>query len=189
MMTLVQDGLTNSMDTTLCKYCLQGYPWECEYPDEDGYASCIATPVVKVDRLGPVKDNEDVTDLESTGRKRAAQLYPLKEGMICEWANLKYAGGGVVSVVGCNGNLATNRHHGPDKNTLNNEVGNVHRICASCHNRYHSANDSFYNGDRPSGSIPWLPSGTLIAHDTETKASPQEIIESELKWRTQKKGH
>jgi len=36
------------------------------------------------------------------------------------------------------------RHHGPDKNTLNNEKGNVHRICHSCHNRWHTLNDEDY---------------------------------------------
>lgn len=172
----------------ICLNCLAGYPWECLKPDVNGYASCCAvenkeSPI----RIGPVKDNSEVTDLESTGRKRAAELYPLTEGMICEWAGLKFAGGGIVPIIGCNSNLATNRHHGPDKNTLNNSSDNLHRICSTCHNRWHTNNDGYYPNTRPSGDIPFIPVGEYKKHDSETKASHQEIIESELKWRTKKK--
>ena len=41
---------------------------------------------------GQVKEDEELTDVLSTGRKRAAQLFPLEEGMICEWAGLLNAG-------------------------------------------------------------------------------------------------
>jgi hypothetical protein len=47
--------------------------------------------------------------------------------------------------MGCISGLQRARHHGPDKSTLNNEVGNVHRICDYCHNRWHTLNDEGYD--------------------------------------------
>jgi hypothetical protein len=50
-------------------------------------------------------------------------------------------GGGPFPVTfGCD-NLQSHRHHGPDKNTMNNSDGNVHRICAVHHNNWHAQND------------------------------------------------
>lgn len=46
--------------------------------------------------------------------------------------------------VGCD-NLQQCRHHGPDKNTLNNDPGNVHRICHWHHNNWHALNDPDYD--------------------------------------------
>jgi len=172
------------LNKTLCHACLRGYTWECISGCSD---TILAEPPVgedKKERGGQTKSRDKVKDLESTGRKRAAEMYPIKVGMPCEWSGLKFAGGGVVPIIGCSNGVATNRHHGPDKNTLNNEMGNVHRICAHCHNRYHAANDIFYAGERPAGDSPWLPVGDLIPHDSVTKATSEEIIESELKWRT-----
>lgn len=86
-------------------------------------------------------------DQQSTGRKRAAKLYPLDRTATCEWANQKDVGGG-ISINGCGVRpnsvvgLQQSRHHGPDYSTLNNAPDNVHRICHSCHNTWHSANDS-----------------------------------------------
>lgn len=177
-MSITEIKILNS----LCVYCLQGYTWECR----SGCDKITDVPIDedKKERGGQTKDRAAVKDLESTGRKRAAEMYPIKVGMTCEWSELKSAGGGVISIIGCSGGVATNRHHGPDKNTLNNEMGNVHRICSTCHNRYHAANDKYYVGERPPGDSPWLPVGDLIPHDSVTKATPEEIIESELKWRT-----
>lgn len=56
----------------------------------------------------------------------------------------KNCGGGTMPIVGCLDGKQQARHHGPDKNTLNNERGNVHRICHTCHNRWHTLNDPDY---------------------------------------------
>ena len=131
---------------------------------EDGYAG--------------TKDIGSYKDPVSTGRKRAAELFPIEQGMACEWANLKFAGGGVVPIVGCIGRAATDRHHGPDKNTMNNAVGNVHRICSFCHKTWHGANDPFY-GERPEQTLPFVPQGPYEAHDPVTKATTQELLDAE----------
>ena len=98
--------------------------------------------------------------------------------MVCEWANLKFAGGGVVPIVGCIGRAATDRHHGPDKNTMNNAPGNVHRICSYCHNTWHGANDPHY-GERPNQTLPFVPEGPYEMHDAATKATTQELLDAE----------
>lgn len=94
------------------------------------------------------KEDSEVKDAHSTGRKRAAVLYPIEDGAICEWSRLSNAGGGKHPIVGCVNNPATNRHHGPDKDTLNNSEGNVHRICTHCHNLWHYLNDNDYDPSR-----------------------------------------
>jgi len=130
------------------------------------------------------KDLADYKDPVSTGRKRAAEMYPISAGMVCEWANLKRAGGGVVPIVGCVGRPASDRHHGPDKNTMNNAPGNLHRICDFCHNTWHAASDPFY-GERPVHTKPFIPQGEKgvdwFDHDSTTKASMEEILEAEAK--------
>lgn len=130
------------------------------------------------------KDLADYKDPVSTGRKRAAEMYPISPGMVCEWAGLKKAGGGVVPIVGCVGRPASDRHHGPDKNTMNNAPGNLHRICDFCHNTWHALNDPHY-GERPVHTKPFIPMGELgvdwFEHDAETKASTQEIMDAEAK--------
>lgn len=143
----------------------------------------VITPTPEAPNGRKLKDAESVRDITSTGRKRAAQVKPIEAGMVCEWAGLKYAGGGVLPIIGCAGNLATNIHHGPDKNTLNNEWENLHRICATCHNRWHEQNDPFY-GERPQDGTAFLPlSGEMKPHDPETKATEQEIADYEKKWK------
>ena len=111
-------------------------------------------------------------------------MYPIEPGMVCEWATLKRAGGGIVPIVGCIGRAASDRHHGPDKNTMNNAPGNVHRICDHCHNTWHALNDPGY-GDRPDHTLPFIPKGEKgidwFDHDGDTKASQAEIIEAETK--------
>ena len=91
-------------------------------------------------------------DPKSTGRKEAARLYPLNRERDCEWAHLSQAGGGKHPIKGCavrfgQAKKQEHRHHGPDKNTMNNEKGNVHRICTFCHNLWHAANDEDYDPD------------------------------------------
>lgn len=116
--------------------------------------------------LGTV-DIGSLTDPMSTGRKRVVRMYPISGGQVCEWAGRKHCGGGPKPVIGCINNPASDQHHGPDKNTLNNEkasrgVGtmeNVSIICAECHNAWHAANDPYYpDYDRSAQQAePWLP--------------------------------
>ena len=188
--TSIQVALEGEYETP-CPPCQMCEHIMCMAPDMDNHVCCCvainaATPTVALDgRSGPQKDYGDITDVQSTGRKRCAVMYPIEDGMICEWANLKHAGGGVTNIFGCLGNPATNRHHGPDKNTLNNTEGNVHRICSSCHNYWHGQNDRFY-GDRPSGTEPFIPLGASqwTIHDKETSATVQEIILDQVRRKT-----
>jgi len=95
------------------------------------------------------KPDHAVKDQQSTGRKRAAKLYPLDPTKPCEWRNTYGQGGGDVKIYGCKDGFHQARHHGPDKNTLNNEPGNVHRICHVCHNKWHAKNDPNYDPNKP----------------------------------------
>jgi hypothetical protein len=133
-------------------------------------------------------------------------LYPIYDGMTCEWAGLKFAGGGVEPIIGCDNNKLSSKkggegelvqgdvHHGPDKNTLENSPGNAHRICAYCHHRWHAANDKYY-GKRPTredgkidGTKPFLPLEEYewVKHDDETRATEEEIKENEIYWASRK---
>jgi hypothetical protein len=145
-----------------CLSCARGMHETCRPP-------CACSHAVKVvehlttGNNEPEPENERATrrkkregalkDAASTGRKRAAVLYPLDKEAPCEWANKRDVGGGNV-IDGCGirddptmvgipvaVGKQTNRHHGPDYNTLNNDEGNVHRICARCHNAWHAKND------------------------------------------------
>ena len=93
----------------------------------------------------PYKNSGDIKDKKSTGRKRAAILYPLFPDDACEWRNLANCGGGKFPIIGCTKGKQQHRHHGPNKNTLENSPGNVHRICDDCHNIWHSQNDKDYD--------------------------------------------
>ncbi len=182
----------------VCTACQIGAPKECSRPNGK-HCSEVKQQVVKkgkiksdpsADKLpGPKgrshKDDVDVKDAHSTGRKRAAILLPdinpRNTTIICEWAGLKYAGGGQNPIIGCTGNPATNRHHGPDKNTLNNSrenPRNIHAICAKCHNRWHAKNDIGYAAYlKEIGGPEKLP-----AHDMETKATHEELVNNELRY-------
>ena len=167
----------------------------------DLYAPAPEVTVIEVEKKGvgrPMAEPGDITDITSTGRKRAAMLYPIFENMKCEWAGLKFAGGGVEPIIGCDNNIIQpnkgpqkgDRHHGPDKNVINNSPGNVHRICSPCHNRYHAKNNRYYTGPRPPAGEPWLPDpqyGECKPHDPDTKATPEEIEENEKYWAKNKK--
>jgi hypothetical protein len=117
------------------------------------------------------KRDETLRDQQSTGRKRAAIKFPLDRNASCEWRGLRFAGGGKYPIVGCLDGKQQARHHGPDKNTLNNDEGNVHRICHTCHNRWHSRNDSGYEW----GAI-------YRPHNPNTEATSEEIWEAEREW-------
>lgn len=94
------------------------------------------------------KPDAALKDQQSTGRKRAALQYPLDREAPCEWADASPTnpkGGGTKPItMGCENKVQEARHHGPDKNTLNNEPGNVHRICHWHHNNWHAMNDPDY---------------------------------------------
>lgn len=199
-----------------CWACVSGLHEECfdlTPVDDTGYKCCCfdSKPGTDSDNWAkeigrPVSSPADITDVLSAGRKRAAMLYPIFDGMTCEWAGLKYAGGGVEPIIGCNGNKLSSQkggdgeliqgdvHHGPDKNTLANEPGNAHRICAFCHHRWHAANDKFY-GERPKkedgkidGTKPFLPLEEYVwsDHDKETQATDEEMAENEKYWTSRK---
>lgn len=152
-----------------CTACIMGYWWECEHGgnctsvhpisilssksnvaiegsnnmDETDLQVGVYVPGMP-ERIIREQDNAKLIDQQSTGRKRAAEMYPLYPEELCEWAGKKNCGGGATPIVGCENNKQQARHHGPDKNTLNNDPGNVHRICHTCHNRWHAANDADY---------------------------------------------
>lgn len=204
-----------------CGACRAGLYEECENPEvipmTGDYAGfewirpCILkfedlqAPAVKTGGGGGgLKDPSEITDATSTGRKRAAMLLPAMAGMICEWAHLKWAGGGIQPIVGCRGNTLAEfkknadkpegvdsrieRHHGPDKAVLNNAVGrNLHAICTECHHRWHELNDPGYGGERPDAHIQWLPAKPYYAHDPVTKAEEYDLVLSEEWWDTPKR--
>lgn len=139
-----------------CNACAAGLYEECENPTPVGQhiIPCIyqfdqPVHVTVSGERGAVKDSREVKDILSTGRKRAAMLLPIMQGQFCDWAGLKWAGGGVQPITGCRdtrlapvkknedlpeGNYSRGElHHGPDKSVLNNAVGrNLHAICSSC---------------------------------------------------------
>lgn len=130
------------------------------------------------------------TDPASTGRKLAARLFKIKPGMVCEWARQKNCGGGLHPIVGCMGNPASDIHHGPDKNTLNNakvswalgDTENIHLICSFCHNRWHALNDPTYEKgyDRARDQArPWLPVGDEWGQHEPVAANFDELVAEE----------
>lgn len=115
----------------------------------DNEAGSGADDSAKPQKVRSQKRDAALKDQQSTGRKRAARAYPLHRDQPCEWRNKVGQGGGNFPIKGCDNGLQQSRHHGPDKNTLNNEDGNVHRICHTCHNRWHAANDPNYIPGKP----------------------------------------
>lgn len=179
-----------------CVSCLQGLTWECRLkgecndvefsplaidPSDGNFGNSVGslTGGTEVgengndpdhDEFRTYKDDSALRDQQSTGRKRAAKMYPLDPEASCDWKMKKNAGGGMFPIVGCLNGLQQARHHGPDKNTLNNERGNVHRICHSCHNRWHTLNDPDYIWEGP--------------HEfhNPTEATLEEIAMNEVFW-------
>lgn len=164
------------MKSEVCIFCA------AEFPHDPTELCRESVEEIKV-KVGNAKLGEEMLDPVSTGRKRAAQAAPIEVGMVCEWKRLTEAGGGPVPIKGCPGNPATDRHHGPDKSVLNNELGvNLHRICSTCHNRFHSANDKYYKEPRPESGGEWLPDPLLygdlipVPHNPDNKMSQQETL-------------
>ena len=136
-----------------CHYCGRGLHRECLtrcktcHPSPKNPKNIVSA--LKPSSTGlvgrPLKELDAMKDVKSTGRKRAALLYPLDKNHPCEWRGKKNCGGGLKPIVGCLDGFQRHRHHGPIKNPVHNEQGNVHRICATCHNRWHALNDPIYN--------------------------------------------
>jgi len=163
-----------------CIECGRRFHDECEIGDCEechGEADRVVKNLVTIGGDGrghPLKEPEDVTDLYSTGRKRAAKLYPLFKDKPCEWQGKKNCGGG-LPIVGCIDGLQSNRHHGPVKQVLRNEPGNVHRICTNCHHRWHAVNDPTYDEDI------W----NTKPHAPE-EATELELIVNDVEWKSKK---
>lgn len=132
-----------------CLSCGRGFHNECETECVKCHPEIIkSVSITKITGTGlgaPTKDPESVKDRHSTGRKRAAQLYPIFKEQNCEWQGKKNCGGGLKPIVACLNGKQRHRHHGPVKDTLRNEPGNVHRICTSCHVHWHAENDPIYD--------------------------------------------
>lgn len=120
---------------------------------------------------------ENLKDPKSTGRKRAAQLYPIDSDAACEWRGFRNCGGGRRPIIGCLDGSQTHRHHGPVKETTRNELGNVHRICHDCHNHWHELNDLVYD-EREFNLLPHQP----------VPATDQEIVKNILDWKSGEMG-
>lgn len=181
-------------DTECC--CLGAYSLE----PSNAYEAALSADKPDIDAYFEgytgTKSLDQYADPISTGRKEAVKKFPIKPGMVCEWAWLKNAGGGVKPIIGCPGHPAEAVHHGPDKNTMCNIDSNVHRICAECHNRWHATNDPFY-GDRPvnaegkvDASVPFLPIGQdALPHDPVTFATDEMIHAEDKKRRDEARKH
>lgn len=169
----------------------------CVNPTEDGVCCCGETSQVRSESLiakldgekrpvgRPELDGEDMSNALKNGRNRALRKLKIPKGTVCEWSGLKFAGGGIRPIIGCAGLPAKARHHGPDKSTLNNELGvNLHAICTTCHARWHAYNNEFYD-ERPLDGSPFVPrpdAGENHKHDPETKATVEEIFKNEITW-------
>lgn len=195
-----------------CMACVVGLFSECHNPEvlEDGWIIPCAVRFRAIEADEPIKqgggligrplsDPKDIRDPKSTGRKRAAMLLPIQTGMVCQWAGLKWAGGGPHPIVGCDGNTMAEvkrhgdlpegvdsrgeRHHGPNKAVLDNSVGvNLHAVCSVCHHRWHELNDPTYKGERPDAEYEWLPAEPYWMHDPYIRATKEERDASEAWW-------
>ena len=180
-----------------CLFCLAQAPHrptdKCEVPTEE--PSDIQSIADVINNLGndepatigrpQIANGADMKDPISTGRKRAALALPIMPGMVCEWAYLKSAGGGPEPIIGCIGYPASDRHHGPNKATLDNTTmenpaddgtWNLHAICDMCHNRWHAANDKYYDEPRPRENTVWLPNVEYKLHNPVDKLSKTEVM-------------
>lgn len=173
-----------------CANCTIGWHHRCKkavpVQNEDGLFACCCAEESQprsVFAIPRQKENHLVKDVTSTGRKRAVKIKKIdKENpAVCEWAYLAKAGGGVEPIVGCAGNPQQNVHHGPDKDTLNNDLLNLHAICSPCHNRWHAKNDPYYESERPPAGEAYLPKPEFewVMHDPETKIPLADLMKIE----------
>ena len=158
-----------------CVPCGRGFHHECIKGCKKCHKKDKARPVAVVEGTTRVHGGtaKDLKDPKSTGRKRAAALYPLAKDLPCEWRNKKNCGGGKRPIIGCVDGLQQHRHHGPVKDTTRNYEGNVHRICTRCHNHWHELNDLVYE-ERAYAMLP---------HDP-LEAAVEELVTDEMEWRT-----
>jgi hypothetical protein len=192
-------------NNVICSYCAIGHPPSFCLLERDG--GCLSKESNEsIESLGDIlsglsNESHDIgrgssfgeepsservyKDPISTGRKRAAELYPIAVGQICAWAWKKNCGGGIEPIFGCTGRPATNIHHGPDKSTFANEASNISVICTFCHNRWHVKNDKYYSEPRPANGGTWLPNPPIgkeiIPLEAIVKATKEEILLEELK--------
>lgn len=164
-------------NVVLCSYCVAGYPADyCLWGFPEGCLEGDEASVPSVEHTIVEPEERVLKDPISTGRKRAAELYKIEVGQLCQWAYKKNCGGGIIPIMGCPGRPATHIHHGPDKSTLNNESTNISIICSTCHVRWHDANDPHYTGERPVDNTTWLPLGdTIHTLDEMVQADKMEI--------------
>jgi hypothetical protein len=136
-------------------------------------------------RGAPYKNPEDMINVLATGRARASEVKPINDGDICEWSGLRYAGGSVIPIIGCNNSVAQSVHHGPNKSVLDNRLENLHKLCATCHERFHICNDSYYGSDRPANGESWLPVSDyqLVPHNSTTLATSEAVIYYNFLWK------
>lgn len=165
-----------------CPACGRGFHAECLEGCKKCHPKQKNEPIVISGTTEPERKKKGKTaaglkDPKSTGRKRAAELYPLDKSAPCEWQGKKNCGGGKRPIVGCVDGLQVARHHGPVKDTTRNHEGNVHRICTRCHNHWHELNDLVYD-QKAYGLLP---------HDPES-ASAEELVSDELSWRSGEMG-
>jgi len=167
---------------SLCVACARGFHFECSRgPHKPKKCKCIAEPepvvFVEEEPQSAKRSRENIRDPHSTGRKRAARLYPLDRDAPCEWKGQRNCGGGRRPIVGCLDGKQTDRHHGPVKDTLRNHLGNVHRICATCHVHWHELNDLIYVEE----------DYRLLPHDPQP-ATAEELVANMVKWKTGQMG-
>jgi hypothetical protein len=204
----------DAVSANYCWACLVGLFEECLNPEDGSRPGWIkpcgmrfmAEPKeLRSEPSHRVLSPDELTDDVSAGRKRAAMVAAILTGMTCEWAGLKFAGGGAVPILGCKDHTIAgvkgteaakamgadeggHIHHGPDKAVLNNAVGtNLHRICTTCHNRWHAANDDFYAKTRPHVSRPYLPLVPFYDHDSLSTFADEEYEIAEEWWGIPKK--
>lgn len=160
-----------------CSPCGRGFHRECR----KGCKNCHPKVELSIGSEGedeirqPKKLN--LKDPKSTGRKRAAVLYPIDPNENCEWQGKRNCGGGRRPVIGCRAGKQQHRHHGPVKDTTRNEQGNVHRICTPCHIHWHELNDLEYDASE-NELLPHVP----VACDEMT------IVQNEVDWKSGEMG-
>lgn len=157
--------------------CTRGFHDECIH--KKGCKKCHSedTPVAVSISAPERKSKVDLKDVHSTGRKRAAVLYPIDKEADCEWQGKKNCGGGRRPIIGCLEGKQIDRHHGPVKLPIRNEEGNVHRICKACHVHWHELNDLIYNEKEYN----------LLPHNP-VEASQTEIALNIVKWQSGEMG-
>lgn len=183
--------------TSGCVYCGRGFCEECEdCPKSEGLECHLKVEPVVISSAEPLEPQDPpvakalpapdvrkkttrdtLKDPQSTGRKRAARLYPLDPEAPCDWQGKKECGGGRRPIIGCLDGKQQHRHHGPVKNTVKNHEGNVHRICTACHVHWHELNDLIYD-EKDYGLLPHEP----------VEADETEIVQNILDWKLGKMG-